>query len=211
VTKVKICGINDTLGFDAAVHAGADWIGFVFFARSPRYISPQTAASLSDRTPGGPLRVGLFVEPSDQAINTVLDNVRLDVIQVYGRAIDVAAMKARIGLPVWRPVGVAGLADLPHSSSGADGLILEAKPTADATRPGGNATTFNWSLLQGWSAPAPWILAGGLIPANVASAVRQTGAAAVDVSSGVESRLGVKDAALIRAFIAAARNGDHAS
>jgi phosphoribosylanthranilate isomerase len=106
---------------------------------------------------------------------------------------------------VWHPVGIATAANLPSSSSGADALLLEAKPPPDATRPGGNAARFDWSLLRGWNPPAPWILAGGLTPANVAEAIRVTGATAVDVSSGVENMRGVKDPALIRAFIANAR------
>jgi hypothetical protein len=109
--------------------------------------------------------------------------------------------------PIWRAVGIDRTEDLPTDNRGADVLLLEAKPPADATRPGGNATRFDWSLLRGWSAPAPWVLAGGLTPANVAGAIQATGAAAVDVSSGVESARGVKDPALIQAFIANARGG----
>jgi len=108
-------------------------------------------------------------------------------------------------LPIWRPVGIATSADLPASSLDADALLLEAKPPAEATRPGGNATSFEWGLLRHWAAPAPWILAGGLTPDNVAAAISETGAGAVDVSSGVERQRGVKDPALIRAFIREAK------
>ena len=111
----------------------------------------------------------------------------------------------RFGLPVWRPVGIATRADLPASAGDADALLLEAKPPADATRPGGNAVRFDWAMLNGWTAPAPWLLAGGLTPDNVAEAIRLTGAVAVDVSSGVEKEKGRKDPALIRSFIERAR------
>jgi phosphoribosylanthranilate isomerase len=205
MTKVKICGINDPLAFDTAVDAGADWVGFVFFPPSPRYVPPKTAAALSRRIVGGPPRVGLFVAPTEAAIARVLDAVTLDVLQIYG-ALDVLdAIWARFGLPIWRAVGIDSAADLPTAPLGADRLLLEARPPAGANRPGGNATIFDWSLLRGWPAPAPWVLAGGLTVDNVADAIRQTGTDAVDVSSGVESTKGVKDAALIRAFIAATK------
>jgi phosphoribosylanthranilate isomerase len=206
MTKVKICGINDPLAFDTAIKAGADWVGFVFFPPSPRYVTAETAAALSGRIAGGPPRVGLFVDPTVETISQVLETVKLDVLQIYGALDDVAAIRRRFGLPVWRAVGITGAADLPADPQGADRLLLEAKPPAGADRPGGNATSFDWSVLRGWSAPAPWILAGGLTPANVATAIRETGADAVDVSSGVERSKGAKDQHLIRAFIASAKN-----
>ena len=203
--RVKICGINDPDAFDTVVAAGADWVGVVFFPPSPRFVTPEIAAALSARHPGGPPRVGLFVDPTPDAIAAVLDTVRLDILQLYGRIDDLPGLRARFGLPVWRPVGIDRLDDLPRDDRGADRLLLEAKPPPEATRPGGNAVSFDWSLLKGWQAPAPWILAGGLTPDNVADAIRATGAASVDVSSGVERRRGVKDPALIRAFIANAK------
>jgi phosphoribosylanthranilate isomerase len=202
--QVKICGINDAAAFDAAVDAGADQLGFNFFPASPRYVTPAQAAALSARHAGGPLRVGLFVEPTADAIAAVLEVVRLDVLQLYGVR-DLPALRARFGLTLWRAVAIDTAADLPQSPDGADALVLEAKPPPDATRPGGNAARFDWSLLRGWQAPAPWILAGGLTPDNVAAAIRATGATAVDVASGVERSRGVKDPALIRSFIANAR------
>jgi len=205
MTKVKICGINDPAAFDTAVEAGADWVGFVFFPPSPRYVTPEIAAGLSARLRGGPPRVGLFVEPTLAAIAAVLDIVKLDILQIYGALDDLPTIRARFGLPVWRATGIGSAADLPTSLLGADRLLLEAKPPAGADRPGGNATTFDWSMLRGWAAPAPWILAGGLTPDNVATAIRETGSGAVDVSSGVEVRKGLKDAALIRSFLAAAK------
>ncbi|PPQ34454.1 phosphoribosylanthranilate isomerase [Rhodopila globiformis] len=206
MTQVKICGINDPAGFDAAVEAGADWLGFVFFPPSPRYVTPETAAALSARTAGGPPRVGLFVEPTVEAIGNVLTHVRLDALQIYGAIDALAAIRAAFGLPVWRAIGISAPSDLPSTVQPANRLVLEAKAPAGASRPGGNATTFDWSVLSGWTAPGPWMLAGGLTPETVATAIRQTGAPAVDVSSGVERSKGVKDPALIRAFIAAARS-----
>ncbi len=203
--RVKICGINDPVAFDAAIGAGADWVGFVFFPPSPRYVTPATAAALSARHPGGPPRVGLFVDPTIEALTAALDVVRLDVLQLYGRIEALGDLRARFNVQIWRAVGVETAADLPADARGADALLIEAKPPPDATRPGGNAVSFDWSLLRGWQAPAPWILAGGLTPDNVAAAIRETGATAVDVSSGVEKRRGVKDPALIRAFVAAAK------
>src|SRR6202007_1724933 len=121
-----------------------------------------------------------------------------DALQLYG-ALDFAALRARFGLPVWRAVGVATEQDLPASAGGADRLLIEAKAPPGATRPGGNAVSFDWSVLRGWAAPAPCLLSGGLTAETVADAVRMTGAPAVDVSSGVERSRGVKDPSLIRA------------
>jgi phosphoribosylanthranilate isomerase len=205
MTQVKICGINDAVAFDTAVEAGADWLGFVFFHPSPRYVTPEAAAALSARSPGGPQRVGLFVNPTVPEIARVVRTVTLDILQLYGAPDDLSAFREQFGLPIWRAVAIGGAVDLPLGGLGADRLVVEAKPPAGADRPGGNATKFDWRLLQGWAAPADWMLAGGLTPANVGCAIRETGAEAVDVSSGVESQKGVKDPALIRAFIVAAK------
>jgi len=201
---VKICGLNTEAAFDAAVAAGADWVGFAFFPPSPRFVTPTRAAALSARLPDGPPRVGLFVDPTDAAIAEVLKTVSLDVLQIYG-AVDPAALRARFGRTVWRAAGFSAATDLPGKLGGADALLIEAKPPKDATRPGGNAVSFDWRIMHGWAAPGPWLLAGGLTVKNVAEAIRQTGAPAVDVSSGVESAPGVKDPDLIRAFVAEVR------
>ncbi len=199
--RVKICGVRTAGALEAA--AGADWVGFVFFARSPRCVSgAEVAALLEGRA--APRRVGLFVEPGDEEVRAVLSRVRLDVLQVHASEERVSALRALSGLEVWRAVGVAAREELP-ASSGADALLVESKAPAGAGRPGGNGVAMDWGLLRGWAAPRPWLLAGGLDAGNVARAVAESGAVAVDVSSGVESAPGVKDAAMIRQFIEAAR------
>ncbi|MGI4976697.1 MAG: phosphoribosylanthranilate isomerase [Janthinobacterium lividum] len=202
--RVKICGVRTAEALEAA--AGADWVGFVFFARSPRCVTGEEAAALLEGRPA-PRRVGLFVEPGDEEVRAVLAGVRLDVLQVYASEARVAALRALSGLEVWRAVGVAGVGDLP-AESGADGLVVESRAPAGAGRPGGNGVAVDWGLLRGWAAPVPWMLAGGLDAGNVAEAVAQSGAVAVDVSSGVERAPGVKDAGMIRAFIEAARGAE---
>ncbi len=203
--RVKICGINDAAAFDATVAADADWLGFVFYPPSPRAVTPEQAASLSARHVGGPLRVGLFVEPSDEEIAAALAALPLDVLQLYATPERAATLRRQFGVPVWRAVGVATAEDLPREASGVDALLIEAKPPPGANRPGGNATSLDWGLLAGWQPPSPWMLAGGLTPDTVTEAIRVSGAAMVDVSSGVESRRGVKDPALVAAFATAAR------
>ena len=207
MVRVKVCGINEPGALATAIEAGVDWLGLVFFPPSPRFVTPGRAAELADLAAGGPPLVGLFVDPTEEQIAATLAQVRLDVLQVYGAEPGIRRLKLRFGLPVWQAVGVETEADLPAEASEADRLVLEARPPVAATRPGGNARRFDWSLLARWQAPAPWLLAGGLNPANVAEAVRVTGAVAVDVSSGVERRPGVKDPSLIREFVAEARSG----
>jgi len=211
---VKICGINDAAGFDAAVEAGADMIGFVFFPPSPRAVTPAAAAALSARHAGGPRRVGLFVAPDDDAIAAALDAVHLDMLQLHDIAFPdrVLAIRGRFGIETIAAVGVAARAD---AAAGIDRfatvstmLLFDAKPPAAGTPgalPGGNALSFDWAVLRGLSVPVPWLLAGGLTPDTVAQAIRTARAPGVDVSSGVESRRGVKDPGLIAAFVAAAR------
>ncbi len=202
---VKICGVNSAAAIDAAAAAGADWVGFVFFPASPRFVAPETAARLAARHPDGLRRVGLFVDPDEAAVAAALAALPLDSMQLYAPPARAAALRRRFGIPVWRAVAVGAAADLPAAADGADVLLLEAPPPAGADRPGGNARRLDWTLPRGWAAPCPWVLAGGLDPANVAGAIHASGATCVDVSSGVERAPGQKDPALIRAFIAAAR------
>ena len=202
--RVKICGVSDGASLAAAADAGADWVGLNFYPPSPRAVSPAQAAALTAGRPGGPARVGLFVEPTNNDIAAALAALPLDILQVYAGEERIAALRARFGLPVWRAIGVETASDLPAYSV-ADGFVLDAKPPGGAALPGGNARAFDWSMLLGWRAPRPWLLAGGLTPENVGAAVAASHAPAVDVSSGVESRRGVKDPTLIRRFVAAAR------
>ncbi|MBE7212623.1 MAG: phosphoribosylanthranilate isomerase [Gluconacetobacter diazotrophicus] len=201
---VKICGLRDRDTLEAALDSGADWIGLVFHARSPRHVDPDTAATLSGLAAGRAGRVGLFVRPGEAELAEVLSRVELDALQLYGMEDRIGTLRERFGLPVWCAHGVATAADLPCRSD-ADRLVIEAKPPAGTNRPGGNGARFDWDLAAGWVAPRPWLLAGGLNPDNVAEAIRRSGARTVDVSSGVEEAPGLKDPALIRRFIAAAR------
>jgi len=201
MTLVKICGINAPEALDAAVDAGADYVGFVFFPPSPRAVTPSQAAALSAHRPGGPARVGLLVDPTDDDVAEALAALPLDVLQVHAAAGRAAELRMRFGTPVWAVAGIGNPADLPTAAAGVDGLLLDAKAPPGAVLPGGNARVFDWSMLRGWAAPAPWLLAGGLTPGNVAEAVRISGAPAVDVSSGVERSRGLKDAVLIQAFV----------
>lgn len=211
--KVKICGIRDAEGMDAVVETGAELVGFNFFPPSPRYVAPDHAAALAARHAGGPMRVGLFVDATDDAIAAVLAAVRLDILQLHGEETPAraAAIRARFGLPVMKALGIAAEADFAAVAAFApvvDRFLFDAKPPPGGPLPGGNAQPFEWRMMAGRAVPRPWLLAGGLTPGNVAQAIRTAGAPGVDVSSGVERARGVKDAALIRGFVAAARGQD---
>lgn len=209
---IKICGIREDRALEAAIAGGAAYAGFVFFARSPRHVSPAEAAALSARAQGRIGRVGLFVDADDAAIAAVLAAAPLDVLQLHGaeNPARCGEVRARFGLPVWKAWSVAGPGDVERAAAyrGAADLILFDAKTPKGTLPGGMGLAFDWGLLAGWRPggfPAGWGLAGGLTPANVAEAVARTGAPLVDCSSGVESAAGVKDAGLIAAFCAAVR------
>jgi len=204
-TRVKICGINSEGSFDAAFEMNVDMIGFVFFERSPRYVTARQAAALSGRQAGGPLRVGLFVEPTSRQIAAVLDAMSLDKLQIYASEQRCRDLRERFGVRVGRVLGVEVAGDLPASAAGLDWMVVEPKPPPGATRPGGNGTRFDWSITRDWAAPVPWLLAGGLTAENVGAAIAQSNAPGVDVSSGVESLPGVKSPVLIRRFVANAR------
>lgn len=207
--SVKICGLTEVAGLTAAVDAGARYVGFVFFPKSPRNVAPDQAAALAVEVPAGIARTGLFVDPDNAALTAVLDRVPLDLIQLHGAETParVAEVRALTGLPVIKAVGVAEPADLnPLWDYGlvADMLLIDAKPAADAALPGGNGLAFDWRLLAGRQILKPWLLAGGLTPENVHEAIRLTRAPGVDVSSGVESAPGIKDPDRIRSFVARA-------
>lgn len=206
---VKICGLSDAVALDAAVAGGARYVGFVFFPPSPRAILPEAAAALAARVPQGVLRVGLVVDAGDEDLQAITSAVPLDLLQLHGAETPerVAAVRARFRLPVMKAIPVAEAADLARAESylgAADRLLFDARPPAGATRPGGNAAAFDWRLLAGRRWPVPWLLAGGLDAANLGRAVRESGAEAVDVSSGVEDAPGRKSVTLIEAFLAAA-------
>ncbi|WP_422033808.1 phosphoribosylanthranilate isomerase [Reyranella sp.] len=207
--EAKICGLSTPETVDAAVEAGAGFVGFVTFPRSPRHIeSLDLLKSLGARVPSRVTRVGLFVDADDALIDARLATGAIDMLQLHGAetAERVAALKARTGKPVIKAIKVADPADVERGIAAyagvADRLMFDA---ADGTLPGGNAKAFDWTFLSGRTVPVPWFLAGGLNPGNVAQAVRVTGARAVDVSSGVEAARGVKSTELIRAFLGAVR------
>lgn len=208
--QVKICGLRDRAAVDAAALAGARYVGFVFFPRSPRAVDLDTARTLAAEVPPGIAKVALVVDADDSLIDAIAREVAIDLLQLHGHESPerVAEIRARAGLPVMKALGVAEPADLDRITpylSVADQLLIDAKPPAGAVLPGGNGLAFDWRLIAGRRWPKPWMLAGGLTPENVAEAVARTGAAQVDVSSGVESAPGVKDEAKIAAFIAAAQ------
>lgn len=208
--RVKICGLTAAADVAAAAAAGADLVGFVVFPPSPRGVTVEQAAALARAVPAGVERVVLTVDAGDDLLAAIVAAVPCDLLQLHGRETParVAEVRARFGLPVMKAVGLAGpgdLGELALQEAVADRLLVDARPPPGATRPGGNGLTFDWRLLQGRAWARPWMLAGGLTPANAGVAVRLTGAPALDVSSGVEAAPGRKDAHRVRAFIAAAR------
>ncbi len=211
--EAKICGLKTAEAVETAIAGGAGLIGMVFFARSPRNIDPQAAGALSLLAAGRATRVGLIVDETDERIASILEACPLDMLQLHGKETPerVAAIKTRFGLPVMKAVQIGEATDLARArdyEAVADRLLFDAKPPASKTDalPGGNALSFDWSLLAGQSFGRPWMLAGGLTPANLAEAVRATGARSVDTSSGVEDRPGEKNLQKIKDFLAVARS-----
>ncbi len=206
--QVKICGLTTPGQVACAVAAGARYLGFVFFAKSPRNLSVPKAAALARGVPPGVARVGLVVNAGDAVLDEITATVPLDMLQLHGNEPPerVAELRARYGLPVMKAIGISGPGDVARIDAYApvaDQLLIDAKPPTGAALPGGMGVPFDWRLIAGRHWARPWMLAGGLTPENVALALRLTGARQVDVSSGVESAPGVKDEGLIRAFIAA--------
>ncbi len=214
-TAVKICGLRSVADVAAAADAGAAYLGFVFFAPSPRAVDPTAARDAALAAPPGIVKVALTVDADDARLAEILDAVPIDMLQLHGAETPerVAEVRARFGRPVMKAVGVAGpqdLAALDAHARSADQILVDAKPAAGAEVPGGNGLAFDWTLIAGRCWPVPWMLAGGLTAENVSEAVRLTGARQVDVSSGVERARGIKDAKRIAAFIAAAQGKQHA-
>ena len=208
--KIKICGIRTAPTLDAAIRARADHVGLVFFAKSPRAVTPREAAALAAHSGPRVSRIGLFVDADDALIAEAVAAGQLDGLQLHGHETPAraAAVRAQFGLPVWKAVPIASADDVTAAAAYADAadLILFDAKTPKGTLPGGMGLAFDWSLLSTWKLPVPWGLAGGLTPENVADAVRQTGAPLVDTSSGVESAPGEKDESRIAAFCAAVRS-----
>jgi phosphoribosylanthranilate isomerase len=203
---VKICGLTTEEDVEAAVLAGASFVGCVFFPPSPRHISAQQAAEILDGLPADITRVGLFVNPTLDMLFSVLSHVRLDMLQLHGAETPAAldAIRLETGLPVMKAIGVRTADDLNAAAAYfdvADWMLLDAKPPQDADRPGGHGACFDWSLLDRWRCPLPWMLAGGLTPENASEAATKSGAMALDVSSGVECAPGRKDPGLMQAFM----------
>ena len=210
IPLIKICGINTSAALDAALSARADFIGLVFFGKSPRNVDTALAASLAARAAGRVGVVGLFVDPSPDFLASVVAAVRLDHIQLHGAETpaQVAAIAALHAKPVWKALGVKRRADVAAAErydGAAARILFDAKPPEGADLPGGNGLRIDWAILKGLRTAMPWMLAGGLDPANVAEAIAMTGAPAVDVSSGVECAPGGKDPARIKAFCEAVR------
>ncbi|MEO8419891.1 MAG: phosphoribosylanthranilate isomerase [Hyphomicrobium sp.] len=211
-TEVKICGLRTQGALDAALAAGADYVGFVFYARSPRNIAPADARLLAARARGKAKIVALLVDPDDSLLAEVIDTVGPDIVQLHGSETParVAEIAKRFGRPVMKAVSVADAGDIQAAlayAGKADRILFDAKAPADdaAALPGGNGIAFDWQALASLEGRIDYMLAGGLNAANVGEAIRLTGARAVDVSSGVESGPGEKDPELIRRFIQAAK------
>ena len=208
--RVKICGLTGAEGVRAAAEAGASHVGFVHFPPSPRHVGLDEAAALAREVPAGIAKVALTVDADDGLIDALAGLGAFDMIQLHGGETPerVAQVGARSGLAVMKAVGISGPGDLAlidaHAEA-ADAILVDAKPPAGSDRPGGNAAAFDWQLVAGRRWARPWFLAGGLDPDNVAEAIRRSGAAGVDVSSGVESAPGIKDPALVRLFAERAR------
>lgn len=211
--KVKICGVRTPAIVNAAAEAGADYVGLVLFPNSPRYVEVEEARVLAAIGKGKVGAVAVLVDPDDALIDEVVKRVRPDLLQLHGSETPdrVAVIRARAGLPVMKALAVAGPADVAEArayAASADHILFDAKAEPSAALPGGNGVAFDWLTLKGFA--APFALSGGLTPETVGEAIRVTGAALVDVSSGVERAPGDKDAELVRRFIRAAKSASEA-
>jgi len=208
---VKICGLSTPAALGAAIEAGADMVGFVFFPPSPRHLGYEAARALGARVPGNVRKVALTVDADDATFAAIIEALRPDMLQLHGKepSARLTALKARFGLPLMKAIPVETRTDLaavaPYAGI-ADRFLFDARAPREATRPGGLGRSFDWHVLENIDSGVPYMLSGGLNAQNVAEALRITRAPGVDVSSGVESAPGVKDAAKIREFIRAARS-----
>ena len=204
--RCKLCGLTTLDDISAAVRADASYIGFVFFLGSPRNLEIQAANLLLEATPKHVTKVGLVVDADNDFLDKLTSSVSLDMLQLHGDESfqRVAEVKARYGLSVMKAVGISNLRDVQDAhqfGEVADQLLLDAKPNSASDLPGGNGIAFDWNLLAGSSWKVPWMLAGGLKPNNVASAVKLSGAQQVDVSSGIETSPGINNAKLMSEFV----------
>lgn len=210
VSTVKICGLATAATMEAALDAGADMVGLVFFAKSPRFVGLDHAQELAALARDRAKIVALTVDAGDDLLAAIVGVVGPDMLQLHGRETPqrAATIKQTYGLPVMKAIGVSEAADFDRAlayEGAADWLLIDAKPPKDAVLPGGNGRPFDWRLAQGFKPRIPWLLSGGLDAGNVAEAIALSGARGVDVSSGVERAPGVKDERKIAAFAAAAR------
>ena len=208
--RVKICGLTLPEDVSAVADAGAAYAGFVFFPKSPRNVTIEQARHLAVEVPVGVAKVALVVNADDALLDAITAAVPLDILQLHGSESPkrVSEVRSRYGLPVMKAVGVADQEDvaaLDLYAEVADQILVDAKPPKNADLPGGNGVSFDWRLISARRWSKPWMLAGGLTPDNVAEAIALTGAKQVDVSSGVETAPGVKDAGVIQEFIQATR------
>lgn len=208
--RVKICGLTRPEDVSAVADAGAAYAGFVFFPKSPRNVTIEQARHLAVEVPVGVAKVALVVNADDALLDAITAAVPLDILQLHGSESPkrVSEVRSRYGLPVMKAVGVADQEDvaaLDLYAEVADQILVDAKPPKNADLPGGNGVSFDWRLISARRWSKPWMLAGGLTPDNVAEAIALTGAKQVDVSSGVETAPGVKDAGVIQEFIQASR------
>ncbi|MEO0385135.1 MAG: phosphoribosylanthranilate isomerase [Pseudomonadota bacterium] len=213
---VKICGLSEPETLEAALGAGADMIGFVSFAKSPRHVDLAAMETLANQARGRAQIVILTVNATDADLGALNEAVKPDWWQLHGHedADRIQAVRNRFGRPVMKAVGVGSASDVSHANAifgVADKLLLDAKPPKDATRPGGLGETFDWSLLDTLDRSQPFMLSGGLSPSTVVEAIQATGTQGVDVSSGVESVPGRKDAGLIEQFVEAAKSASLSS
>ena len=207
---VKICGLSTRETLDVALQAGADMVGFVFFPASPRHLGLETARDLGRQAKGRASKVALTVDADDTTLANIVEALQPDILQLHGRetVARLRDIKQTFGLQVMKAIAVetpADLASLPGYAAVADRVLFDARAPKEATRPGGLGAVFDWHVLENLDLKLPFMVSGGLNAGNVAEAVRVTRAGGVDVSSGVERTLGVKDPEMIRAFIRAAR------
>jgi phosphoribosylanthranilate isomerase len=214
-TSVKICGLSTPETMEAALKAGADMVGLVFFEKSPRHVTLEAAKGLAARARQRAEIVALTVDADDAALDAIVRALEPEYLQLHGRETPerVDEIQRKFGVSAIKALGVVEAADflVADAYASADALLIDAKPPRGSALPGGNGVAFDWRLARGFSPRKPWMLSGGLDDGNVGAAIRLSLARSVDVSSGIESAPGVKDAAKIRAFIDAARAGFEAA